>query len=225
MHIDYNIPIPLFPLNACVLLPQTLTPLHIFEDRYRKMVSHALDSNGYIAMATFKGERWRQEYEGNPPVRPCVCIGYILQHERLPDGRYNILLQGVARAKIVQEVLSTSYREAFLQPLEKEQPPDDMLEPCRDRIEALLADPMLKQWSSAQAVSNWISKEIPTVALIDQMILSLSRCTEQRYTMLAEPCPCQRAEWIHKHLEQTRKTFYRAQNFGCSVSEQGIALN
>ncbi len=225
MHIDYNIPIPLFPLNACVLLPNTLTPLHIFEDRYRKMVSRALDSNGLIAMATFKGERWRQEYEGNPPIRPCVCIGYILQHERLPDGRYNILLQGVSRAKISQEILGASYREAILRPVEKELPGEDILAPCREQIEKLLADPLLKQWSKAQAVSNWISSEIPTVALIDQMVLSLCRCTEQRYSMLAEPCPCQRAEWVQKHLEQTRKTFYRAQSFGCSVSEQGLALN
>ena len=225
MHIDFNIPMPLFPLNACALLPHTLTPLHIFEARYRRMVRNALDSNGLIAMATFKGERWREEYEGSPPIRPCVCVGYIVQHELLPNGRYNILLQGECRARVVEEVIQSPYRRAVLKPMEFEPPMEIDLEPCRDRIEKLLSDPMLKQWSQVQAVSNWNSREIPTIALLDQMVQALCPSTDQRYAMLEESCPCERAELLHRHLMQTRKTFYRAQHFGRCVSEQGLALN
>ena len=225
MKIDYRNPIPLFPLNSCVLMPNTTVPLHIFEMRYRMMTRTALDGNGLIAMAVFQGDRWRQDYEGNPPVRPCVCVGYILRHECLPDGRYNILLQGLNRARIVKELEPGTYRRAILEPLELEPPMELDLEPCRDRIEALLADPLLKQWSQVQAFNNWVSREIPTVAMLDQMVLALCRCTDERYRMLAEPCPCQRAEWLHGHLVKTRKTFYRAQSFGRCVNEQGIALN
>jgi uncharacterized protein len=225
LHIDYNIPLPVFPLDACVLLPHTITPLHIFEARYRRMTRNALDSNGLIAMATFHGERWRLEYEGSPPIRPCVCVGYIIKHDLLADGRYNIMLQGLSRARVVQEVSQSPYRRAVLEPSELEPPMEIDLESCRDRIEQLLADPILRQWSQVQAFSNWISREIPTIAMLDQMVLALCRCTDQRYAMLAEPCPCQRAEWLHRHLVQTRKTFSRAHNFGRCVSEQGQALN
>jgi Lon protease-like protein len=225
VSIDFNIPIPLFPLNACVLLPHTTTPLHIFELRYRRMTAHALDSNGLIATATFHGDAWRYNYEGNPPIRPCVCVGYVIRHERLPDGRYNILLQGLTRAKIVEEIDPCAFRRAVLEPLETDSAMEIDLESCRDRIEELLTDPLLRQWSQVQAVSNWINSEMPTVALLDQMVSALCRCTDERYTMLAEPCPCQRAEWLHKHLVRTRKTLYRAQCFGRCVSEQGQALN
>ena len=225
MNIDFNIPLPLFPLNACVLLPNTATPLHIFEARYRKMTAHALDSHGLIATATFQGDAWRYDYEGNPPIRPCVCLGYVIRHERLPDGRYNILLQGLARARIVEEVQPCDFRRAILEPMEHDTPREDDLDRCRDRIEQLLDDPLLRQWSQVQAVNNWISSEMPTAAMLDQMICALCRCTEERYAMLAEPCPCERAEWLHRHLVKTRKTLYRAQSFGRCVNEQGQALN
>lgn len=225
MKIDYRNPIPLFPLNSCVLLPHTTVPLHIFEQRYRQMTRTALDGNGLIAMAVFHGDQWRVDYEGNPPIRPCVCVGYILRHESLDDGRYNILMQGLSRARVAEELKPDGYRRAVLEPLETQVPADSDLEPCRDRIEALLADPLLKQWSSVQAFNNWVSQEIPTIAMLEQMVLALCRCTDERYRMLAEPCPCQRAEWLHEHLVKTRKTLYRAQSFGRCCNEQGIALN
>ncbi len=225
MKIDFNIPMPLFPLSDCVLLPHTITPLHIFEQRYREMVCCALDGNGLIAMATFQGDTWREDYHNSPPIRPCVCVGYIVQHELLPDGRYNVLLQGICRARVIEEVVQKPYRRAVIETMEPERPMEIDLEPCRDKIEKLLSDPLLKQWSQVQAVRNWISREIPTVALLDQMVLTLCRCTDERYAMLEQPCPCQRAEWLSRHLVNTRKTLSQAQTYGPCVSEQGLALN
>ncbi len=225
MNIDFANPIPLFPLNACVLLPHTLTPLHIFEQRYRIMTAHALDGRGLIATATFDGDDWRYCYEGNPPIRPCVCVGYVLRHERLPDGRYNILLQGLARARILEEQEPVPYRRALLEPLEKHPPRDADLEPCRERIEQLLSDPLLTQWTQVQALNNWINHELPTVALLDQIASALCCSTQDRYEFLAEPCPCQRAEWLHRHLMRTRQTLSRAERLGPCITEQGLALN
>ena len=103
VQVNFGKPIPLFPLDSAVLLPQQVLPLHIFEPRYRQMVERALDGAGQIAMAVFEGESWKQQYHGRPALRPAVCIGQIVQHERLPDGRYNIILQGVCRARISKE--------------------------------------------------------------------------------------------------------------------------
>lgn len=225
MKIDFNIPIALFPLNDCVLLPHTITPLHIFEPRYRAMVHDAIRGDGLIAMATFSGDDWREHYDASPAIRPCVCVGHILQHQQLPDGRYNILLQGMSRANVLEEVCQTPYRRAILEPTDADHANRLDLESCRGKIESLLNDPLLKQWSQVQALSNWISQEIPTVALLDQMVLSLCRSTDERYDMLAQACPCQRAEWLRQYLICTRKTLGRAQAFGRCVSDCGQALN
>src|SRR5580765_1551354 len=104
ISVNFGKPMPIFPLNSVVLLPHGVLPLHVFEDRYRQMVGDALDGSGQIAMAVFEGADWKQEYHCRPPVRPAVCVGQIIQHHKLPDGRYNIALQGICRARILQEL-------------------------------------------------------------------------------------------------------------------------
>ena len=96
--------VPVMTLPNATLFPQALLPLYIFEPRYQQMVSDCLDAAGQIAMASFAGERgkWQEAYHAQPELRPAVCVGQIIQHEALPDGRHNILLHGVCRAKIVE---------------------------------------------------------------------------------------------------------------------------
>ena len=120
IQVNFGRPMPIFPLDQVTLLPQQVLPLHIFEPRYRQMVEHALDGAGQIAMAVFDTEAWREDYHALPPVKPAVCIGQIVQHEKLEDGRYNVLLQGVCRARIVGEQPPNGgrlYRTATLEPV------------------------------------------------------------------------------------------------------------
>ena len=93
----------LFPLHNVVLFPRVIQPLHIFEPRYKQMVEDALDDNGLIALCLLRPSAG---YGANnvAPIYPEICIGKIIQEERLPDGRFNLLLQGVSRAKIIKEV-------------------------------------------------------------------------------------------------------------------------
>ena len=104
IQVNFGRPRPIFPLDQVTLLPQQVLPLHIFEPRYRQMVTDALDGSGQIAMAVFEGRDWKQQYHGRPPIRPAVCIGHIAQHEKLADGRYNIILRGVCRARVIKEL-------------------------------------------------------------------------------------------------------------------------
>ncbi|HYE61076.1 MAG TPA: LON peptidase substrate-binding domain-containing protein [Phycisphaerales bacterium] len=120
IQVNFGKAMPLFPLDAVTLLPQQLLPLHVFEERYRQMVEHALDGSGQIAMAVFAGDQWKQNYHGRPPLRPAVCVGQIVQHEKLADGRYNVLVQGVCRARIIHELPMEEgrlYRLAMLEPV------------------------------------------------------------------------------------------------------------
>jgi len=120
IQVNFGRPIPIFPLDAVTLLPQQVLPLHVFEPRYRQMVDQALDGAGQIAMAVFEGEEWKDDYHGRPALRPAVCVGQIVQHEKLFDGRYNLLLQGVCRARIIEEMAPDGerlYRVAMLEPV------------------------------------------------------------------------------------------------------------
>lgn len=226
LTIDFGKPIRLFPLAKCILLPHASVPLHIFEPRYRAMTRDALDSDGLIAMATFEGDRYRDEYEGAPPIRPCVCVGYITHHERLYDGRYNLLLQGVARAHIEEEIdLHTDgYRRAILRPTEPSVMEID-LENQRHGLEQLINDEHLQQLACIQNVCNWLSPDLPTPTMIDLAWHAASRDPEQRYDILAEPCVFKRSQRLEHYLAQTRRTLAIAQQMGPCQSETGLPLN
>jgi Lon protease-like protein len=135
--------VPLFPLPGVVLFPRAVLPLHIFEERYKTMMADALRGERQIAMALLR-PGWERDYHGKPAIDPVVCVGKILSHERLPDGKYNLLLQGQARARIVRENDSdTPYRLAELEALaETEASPADM-DAERDRLSRLFRTAML----------------------------------------------------------------------------------
>src|SRR5271170_7665930 len=95
--------VPLFPLPNVVLFPRAVLPLHIFEERYKAMTADTLCGDGQIAMALLK-PGWEKCYYHRPAIEPVVCVGVILSHEKLADGTYNFLLQGVARARITREL-------------------------------------------------------------------------------------------------------------------------
>ncbi len=225
LTIDFSKPMPLFPLPGCVLLPHATIPLHIFENRYRHLVSDVLDAHGLIAMSLFEGDGWRENYQGCPPVRPHVCVGYVVKHECLRDGRYNLLLQGICRARISQEIEHKPYRMAMLEPTEPRQPMEIDLDNQRSRIEALLSRPLLKELASVSAIHNWLSGEIPTAALIDLAIMTVCCDVEQRYAMLKQDCVFNRAQWLEEMLQKTLHTLEIAERFRTEAQTGGVYVN
>ena len=132
--------LPIFPLPNVVLFPNVFLPLHIFEARYREMIADALASDRLIGMALLR-PGWERDYEGRPPVYPIGCSGVITHVERLTDGRYNIVLRGLERFRIVAEDDTKAYRRAATEPLtERPIAADDrqFLKNARARLEALL---------------------------------------------------------------------------------------
>lgn len=128
--------IPIFPLPDVVLFPHTLLPLHIFEPRYREMVRDCLAGDKRLAMALLR-PGWENDYYGRPPVHQIVGAGEIIQHEELPDGRFNILLRGTMRIGITAELPGDkSYRVARARPL-PDRYPDTNPKALADRVERL----------------------------------------------------------------------------------------
>lgn len=225
-QIDFSHPLPLFPLPNCVLLPGATIPLHIFEPRYRAMTTDALDSLGLIAMALFEGDQWKLEYEGNPPIRSYVCVGYIVRHEQLDDGRFDLLLQGVCRAKIVKETRHMSYRQAMLEPTDGHPTMEIDLYDQRQHLEAILKDPLLSRLAAVSAVkNNWLNQEMPTATLIDLAFMALCEDPDDRYAMLVESQVMERYHCLEDYLRRTRKTLEIAERFRPPEAPDGFSHN
>src|SRR5918998_6461106 len=103
-----TIRVPIFPLAGAILFPRSQLPLHIFEPRYRDMVRDALDGGGQIGMIQPVSLD-----PVSPPLYAVGCVGEIVGVEELEDGRYNIVLGGTGRFRLIAEAeLGTAYRNA-----------------------------------------------------------------------------------------------------------------
>src|SRR4051812_1397494 len=95
----------LFPLPGVVLFPHAVLPLHIFEPRYRQMTEDALADDRLVTIVQLRGTSPSDAPTlGTPPIETVACLGRILQHERLPDGRFNFLLLGRRRVRLTREI-------------------------------------------------------------------------------------------------------------------------
>lgn len=103
--------LPLFPLPNMVFFPNTRVPLHVFEPRYRQMITDALESDHRVGIVLLR-PGWEADYFGAPAIHICGTVGTIEQAVPLDDGRFNILLRGDVRFRVVGEVSTEPYRTA-----------------------------------------------------------------------------------------------------------------
>lgn len=97
-----------FPLPPVVLFPQTAVPLHIFEPRYRQLVKDAFSSDRLFALA----QPLQNDVSPKPFLEPIACVGRIVWDEALDGGRYNVLLHGLSRVRLLEELETDKlYRE------------------------------------------------------------------------------------------------------------------
>ncbi|MBI3940736.1 MAG: LON peptidase substrate-binding domain-containing protein [Acidobacteria bacterium] len=127
---------PLFPLPNVVFFPKTNLPLHIFEPRYRQLMRDALSSDRRIAIGLLQ-PGWEQDYYGNPPVHEICCVGVIGDFEELEDGKFNLVLVGEQKIRILKVFHETPYRTIGAVPLPEKAPPNDATETLQQRRKIL----------------------------------------------------------------------------------------
>jgi Lon protease-like protein len=181
--------LPIFPLPNVVLFPNVFLPLHIFEPRYRDMVATALNDDRIIGMVLLR-PGWEGQYEGRPQVYPIGCAGLITHAERLPDGRFNIVLQGLEKFRILEEDHSQTYRIARVDSIEESMREHDREEmrAARRRLEALLvpqpkgrgADPKVPPSMGDEDLVNALAQYLELEPVEKQALLErnglLARC-------------------------------------------------
>ena len=197
--------LPLFPLPNVVLFPNVFLPLHVFEPRYREMVADAINSDRMIGMVLLKAG-WEHEYDGSPAVYPIGCSSVITHVERLDDGRYNIVLRGVERFRILEENHERRYRRAIIEPfVERTLAAEDRaaLQHQRSRLEVLLApsidrDLGQSQTARANATAPGPDPMIPAGMADEELVNALAQYLDlepiEKQALLERRCLRSRAE-------------------------------
>jgi Lon protease-like protein len=181
----------LFPLPDLVMFPHVVQPLHIFEPRYRDLLNDALDDDGLIAMASLS-PGWESNYDGRPELLPHICVGKVVTHHRLDDGRYNLMLLGMRRGRIIEELPAhRSFREAEVVLIDDEYPTDG--DATRDDVQQRLAKAFQKTLPLAGAaaqneepVRELLSSEVPLGVLTDLVGFALPLGVKLKRRLLAE---------------------------------------
>ena len=196
--------IPIFPLPNVVLFPAALLPLHIFEPRYRAMVSDALEGERLIGMVLLR-PGWERAYEGTPAVYPVGCAGFITHADRLPDGRYNIMLRGIEKFRLVNERPARQgierYRLALIEATAE--PPagtSKALQEARGRLESVIAKQLQRR------ADDTIPKDVSDADLIHAIAQHLEPLEQQ--ALLECHGPLERCEALVEILEMRMMTRY-----------------
>jgi Lon protease-like protein len=205
--------IPIFPLPNVVLFPDVPLPLHIFEPRYRDMVRDVSSSHELVGMTLMRGE----PQAGTCGFFEIGCAGRIVSVEKLPDGRFNILLRGVREFRVIRhiadrstyhqaevewrsgsgKVLGASRRQALAQALSR-----FIRNLPESPAHRLLNDPTV----SDELLVNFISFALDIDPLEKQGLLQ-AETTEMRAQRLMEI--------IEFHLDEARLTVGRSGNERC----------
>ena len=192
--------IPIFPLPNVVLFPIVFLPLHIFEPRYRLIVSDALAGERMIGMVLLQ-PGYEADYEGCPAVYEIGCAGLITHVERLSDGRFNIVLRGLERFRIIGEEAPSStvlYRRALVAPLTDGDAParPDLLKSERQKLEALLA-PLFTGTLAARG----LPQQMPDDELINALAQYLELEPIEKQALLERDGPLARGRALVELLE------------------------
>jgi uncharacterized protein len=200
--------LPLFPLPNVVLFPNVFLPLHIFEARYREMVADAIASDRMIGMVLLR-PGWERDYEGRPAIYPVGCSGVISHFEKLPDGRYNMVLRGLDRFRILEEDHQRSYRRAAIEPLpERSLNEDDraVIRRQRSRLETLLS-PAAEKAANVEAAKGTRSSDrtMPASMSDEDTVNALAQYLDfeplEKQALLEQPSLRARAESLVELLE------------------------
>lgn len=147
--------LPIFPLPGTVLLPGTLVSLHIFEPRYRKMMEWCIEGHRLIAIAMLN-ESGVPDSHGRPPLYKIAGLGSLKRSARLPDGRYNIVVEGIGRVCLKNEhEPDRAFRRAKARLLADTYPE----ETSRSRLESTMAS-IRSMYQHMSAQPNNLSLEL-----------------------------------------------------------------
>jgi Lon protease-like protein len=193
----------LFPLANLVMFPHVVLPLHIFEPRYRQMTEHSLSTDRLITMIQINTPPRGQVWTEPVPIEAVGCLGRIIQHERLSDGRFNFLLLGLKRVRLLQEIKTDAlYRMAEVEILE-DIPPSQPEQLRREELVGLFRRRFAQFQERDTELDELLDKDIPLSVLADIMVHSLALPPSLKQYLLGETSVDLRVEKLCVALQES----------------------
>lgn len=191
--------VPVFPLPGVVLLPEQRLPLHIFEPRYRAMVRDALEAHAHLVVANIDGDPTVEV----PAFARIATLGRIVAHQRLPDGRFNILVEGAVRVALRELPVTTPYRRAEATLL-SDPIADNAEVPPRDRAALLsVLSQVIHAARRRQTRFDYVAPtELPTARLAMRVVDRFVNLPAWRQRVLEAPTPAARVALATQSLAE-----------------------
>jgi ATP-dependent Lon protease len=213
-NVDLSLPhnfenkVRLFPLPNLVLFPGVMQGLHIFEPRYRQLMDDALAADHLITMAVLKmsgAAQFENPFDLRPEIYPTVCIGKIITHSKTEDGRYNLLLVGARRARIVREIMTgKAYRSAEVELVEDSvRSSEEQIAQLRKRlIKSFLNFAKEKQGLGRETIKNMLVDSMPISLLVDLISYAVGLRPEDQIKILETPEADLRCQYVLEMIEK-----------------------
>lgn len=185
---------PVFPLPTVNLFPETTASYHVFEPRYVEMIESVLEGDGLLAMGVLK-PGYEEEYYGTPEIYPVGCLGRIQSYEKLENGKYNIVLEGLFRVGFGEIVKDNPFRVAELIELPESDVENDFINEREDLLlrlnylveqspDALDFTPILGEHESFVALVNLVARTLPIKNTEQYSLLSMDSVRERANRIL-----------------------------------------
>ena len=213
-NVDLTLPhnfenkVRLFPLPNLVLFPGVMQGLHVFEPRYRQLMDDALAADHLITMAVLKTPdptTIENPFDLCPEIYPTVCIGKIITHSKTEDGRYNLLLVGARRARIVREIKTDkAYRTAEVELVEDSvHSSEDQINQLRKRlVKSFLKFAKEKQGLGQETIKNMLVDSMPISLLVDLVSYAVGLEPEDQIKILETPEADLRCQYVLEMIEK-----------------------
>jgi ATP-dependent Lon protease len=197
----------LFPLPNVVLFPGVVQALHLFELRYRQLMDDVVADDELITMALVKPDSDNMSMPV-PEIYDTVCVGKVMTHAKLENGTYNILLAGVKRATIVEELTSdTPYRQARVELIHEPGVPTEQETTLRNQlVELFRRSRDLEGESGNDSIDQLVSDKIELGQLADLMAYASGLPPAFQLKILQTIDPIARAKSVISMLEQLAPT-------------------
>ena len=194
---------PIFPLPTVNLFPETQASYHIFEPRYVEMIESVLEGDGLLALGVLK-PGYEDDYYGTPEIFPVGCLGRIQSYEKLENGNYNILLEGLFRVGFGEIVKDNPYRVAELIELPERDQESDF---SADREDLLLRlNYLVEQSPETLDFSPILGEQGSFIALVNLVSRTLPLKNVEQYALLSMDSISERAKQILWHIDDQIET-------------------
>ncbi len=194
--------LPIFPLPNLVFFPETLLPLHVFEPRYLALVDHVLEHGRLMGVATL-APGWQTSYYERPELLPVLTVGRLVRKEQADEGRCNILVRGLARVRVVDELApELLFRRVSAEVLPTPEPNEGLdreLAAIRQLFGAMLAR---MPGQSAGTAAGLFNPEVPPRVLLNTIATALPLDPERKHAILAADTLAARAELLSQELAE-----------------------